>query len=382
MFGWIHEWAQLRKFRKLDASFREVVFYSEGKGDWPHLGPVIESLLERHEQRICFVTSDATDPGLKLEHERYRSFLIGSGAVRTVLFRTIECSHFVMTLVDLDRFHLKRSVHSVHYIYLFHSINSTHTVYREHAFDAYDTILCAGPHHVDEIRKTEARYGLRAKELIEHGSVKIDTVIQQCVGFDSSVSSGATRVILVAPSWGECSIIERPVGTDVIDSLVAAGYEVVLRLHPMTVRRLPELVNSIQRRYAGNKRFVLEEDMNAIESWRRSDLMISDWSGAAIEYAFATLKPVIYLNTAQKINNQAWQQIDAPSFEDVIRYEIGSVVELGSVAGLPSVIEQVCGDSTQRIERVLRAREKWIFNVGHSAEVAADYIASLAAPLR
>ena len=194
-----------------------------GAGDWPHIGPVVETLLAEHDRDIAYLSSDAADPGLALDHPRLRGFLVGDGTARTILFARIDCAHFVMTLPDLDQLWLKRSQHPVHYVYLFHSMNSTHAAYREGAFDAYDTVLCVGPHHVAEIRATEARYGLPEKELVEHGSVKLDTVLAEVASRGTETTTGGARRVLVAPSWGECSLIERPVGTELVDVLLAAG---------------------------------------------------------------------------------------------------------------------------------------------------------------
>ncbi len=311
--GFLRERRALKEFEALDPSFRRLVFYSEGPGDWPHIGPVVETLLAEHDLDIAYLSSDAADPGLALDQPRLRGFLVGDGTVRTILFARIDCAHFVMTLPDLDQLWLKRSQHPVHYVYLFHSLNSTHAAYRRGAFDAYDTVLCVGPHHVAEIRATEARYGLRAKELVEHGSVKLDTVLAEVASRGTETTTGGARRVLVAPSWGECSLIERPVGTELVDVLLAAGYETVLRLHPMTVRRLPKLVADLRRRFAGQPGFVLEEDMSAVDSWLRSDVMVSDWSGAALEYAFALGRPVVYVDTPQKTVNEDWQEIEHPS---------------------------------------------------------------------
>ena len=165
------------EFNAQHRSWRRLVFYSEGAADWPHLGPVIEKLLAEHDLKISYLTSDPADPGLSIADDRLRSFQIGTGTVRTILFAKMDCDHFVMTLPDLGELWLKRSVHPVHYIYMFHSNNSTHTAYRKGAFDNYDTILCVGPHHVEELRRTEAEYGLRPKELVEHGSIKLDSVM-------------------------------------------------------------------------------------------------------------------------------------------------------------------------------------------------------------
>ena len=95
-----------------------------------------------------------------------------------------------MTLPDLGNLWLKRSVHPVEYVYVFHSMNSTHTSYRRGAFDNFDTILCVGPHHVDEIRKAEEVYGLPAKRLVEHGSTKLDRLLAE---FGDATTIGAAR---------------------------------------------------------------------------------------------------------------------------------------------------------------------------------------------
>ena len=369
----------VRDFERQDPGFRRLVFYSEGAGDWPHLGPVIQVFLAEHDVKISFLSSDPADPGLRIQDERMRGFQIGTGTMRTVLFARMDCQHFVMTLPDLGNLWLKRSVHPVHYIYLFHSINSTHTAYRKGAFDGFDTVLCVGPHHVDEIRKTEAVYGLPAKELVQHGSAKLDTVLAQFADAPATGASDGTREVLVAPTWGDSSLIERPVGRELIDALVAAGHRTVLRLHPMTVRRLPKVVSELRQTYRDEPLFRLEDDMNVTESWLRSDLMISDWSGAAIEYAFAVLKPVIYVDTPAKILNDEWERVGAPSFEAGIRHEVGRVVDEPAMASIPGLVDEVAGLADSMRDRIRAARERSIFNIGRSSAAAASYLASLPA---
>jgi YidC/Oxa1 family membrane protein insertase len=377
--GFMRERRALKEFEALDPSFRRLVFYSEGPGDWPHIGPVVEALLADHDVDVAYLGSDPSDPGLALDHPRLRTFMIGDGTVRTILFARIDCAHFVMTLPDLDQLWLKRSKHPVHYVYLFHSLNSTHAAYRKGAFDAYDTVLCVGPHHVAEIRATEARYGLPAKELVEHGSVKLDAVLAEVAGRGSEPAAGGRRHVLVAPSWGDCSLIERPSGIELVEVLLDAGYETVLRLHPMTVRRLPTLVAELRRRFGGQPGFHLEEDMSAVDSWLRSDVMISDWSGAALEYAFALGRPVVYVDTPQKTVNEDWQEIGIRPFEDAVRDELGTVVSEQKIATVPAAIEAALADPAGARDRALSVRERAVFDVGSSAQVAAGYLASLAA---
>jgi YidC/Oxa1 family membrane protein insertase len=232
---------------------------------------------------------------------------------------------------------------------------------------------------VAEIRASEARYGLRPKELVEHGSVKLETVLAEVTNRGAERREEGPRRVLVAPTWGECSLIERLVGEELVTCLLAAGYETVLRLHPMTVRRLPKLVAGLRRRFGEHDRFLLEEDMNAVESWLRSDAMVSDWSGAALEYAFALGRPVVYVDTPQKTVNEDWAEIDLRPFEDAVRTELGSVVPERDIGRLPAVLDAALADPAGARERARRVRERAVFNVGASVQVAAGYLASLVA---
>jgi hypothetical protein len=377
--GFLREQSAVKAFESQEPAFREIVFYSEGAGDWPHLGPIIEALLSGHDRMISYLTSDPTDPGLMVDNPRLRSFNIGSGTARTILFARMDCRHFVMTLPDLGNLWLKRSVHPVHYVYTFHSMNSTHTSYRTGAFDQFDTILCVGPHHVDEIRRTEAAYGLPQKELVHHGSAKLDTLLSEITPPDAAHDHDGPARVLVAPTWGESSLIEAEIGTAVIDALLEAGHPVVLRLHPMTVRRLPRLVSDLRRRYAEAPAFALEERMSATQSWLEADVMVSDWSGAATEYAFALGKPVAYIGTPPKIMNPEWERTALRSFEDRVRVELGRVVEPSDVSTLPEIIASLVADPSATRQRAESTRDRSVFNVGSSSAAAAAYLAGLGA---
>ena len=362
-----------REFSRLEPAFRDIVFYSEGAGDWPHLGPIVETLLNEHGRKVAYLSSDPADPGLRLKHELLRALDIGTGSTRTVLFRTIECREFVMTIPDLQNMWLKRSVHPVHYTYVFHSTNSTHTSYRKGAFDHYDTIMCVGPYHVDEIRRTEEIYGLKPKELVEAGSVKLDTVMHQFAGLPRRPEPNDPPEVLVASTWGQGSMIEGPVGEQVLRTLVDAGFSTVLRLHPMTVRHHPDLPARLLAAFSDRPLFRLEQDMSATESWLRSDVMVSDWSGAATEYAFALEKPVIFIDTPQKIRNSDWHQLGYPAFEDRVRSEVGTVVaDLNPPQLLHTTNELLSGNVRKRIAAV---RAESLFNPGRSAVVGATKLA-------
>ena len=103
------------------------------------------------------MTSQIDDPVLNLENENFSSFYIGKGFIRTSTFFRMDAELFIMTMPDLETFHLKRSkVWDVHYVYVFHYSNYS-------AFDHYDTIFLSSPYQESEIRKTEEFITLHQK---------------------------------------------------------------------------------------------------------------------------------------------------------------------------------------------------------------------------
>ena len=46
--------------------------------------------------------------------------------------------------------------------------------------------------------------------------------------------------------------------------------------------------------------------IESIQNYFDNDILISDWSGSAFEFAFGTLRPVIFLDLPKKINNESY----------------------------------------------------------------------------
>ena len=362
-------WRGLQDFNATARSARRLVYYAETAADWAYLGPMVDALEARGE-RVLKITSDAGDSVLK----EADAFFVGSGFAQTALFKAIQADVFVMTLTDLERLHLKRSVHPVHYVYAFHSIASTHRVYWEHAFDAYDTIHCVGPHHVDELRRTEQAYGLRQKRLVPHGYGRLDTLMQDVArhGPNRAARGGDVNVLL-APSWGDCSIVKHCL-EPLIDVLIAAGFRVAIRLHPMTRRHDPSLPERLVARIEATGRFQFDPHINTTESVLAADIMITESSGAPLEYAFARERPVIFIDTPPKINNPHYARVGAPLLEVDIREKIGRLVRLDALDRAPHAVRELVGSAEAWAGTIRRVREATVFNVGRSGAAGPEAV--------
>jgi hypothetical protein len=131
-------WKGWRKFKKLDWEWRNIVIYSESGQDWHQFSGLIEYLNGPLGHKTVYVTSDASDPGMSRQNDNFRALYIPQGLFLTIFFQVNQSDVFVLTMMDLQNLQLKRSLHPVHYIYLFHSMGSTHMVDNENSFDHYE----------------------------------------------------------------------------------------------------------------------------------------------------------------------------------------------------------------------------------------------------
>jgi len=376
MLNLSREWKEFRRFQQTSSSHRQIVFYSEGPANWTHLGGVVNHLTQKMNRVVCYVSSNKNDPGLNQNNDNILPFVIGNKEIRTVFFHNLDCNVMVMTMPDLHSLFIKRSRRPVHYLYIFHSLVSTHMVYRQSAFDHYDSILTVGPHQVREIRRREEHGGIRRKDLIEHGYGRLDAILKNTgQGRKINFENDSTLCVLVAPSWGKNCLIESGVARDLISTLLAAGIQVILRPHPETQRRSPRLIKRLRSQYEGASGFSYDDDVESDWTLHKAQLMISDWSGAAFDYAFGVERPIIFIDVPRKINNDDWTRYSLEPFEAFIRTEVGEILDPADLKELPNLVRRLVSNLDVFTRRIRAARLRWIFNVGDSSRIGAEAIA-------
>jgi hypothetical protein len=371
-------WRELRRFQKLDPAQRNLVFYSESRQDWHHFAPVLQRLTQEHGRTVCYVSSDASDFAFAESNPRLLCFHVPEGALRMLFFQTVRADVFVLTMLDLGNFELKRSVHPVHYVYLFHSIGSTHMVDHASSYDHYDTILCSGPHHVREIRRREELAGLAPKRLLPHGSHRVEALMTERARRGPPVRQVAGEpTVLVAPTWGERTLLAE-CGERLLETLLGAGMRVILRPHHQTVKLAPALVQRLRERFGSHARFEYVDWMGESESLYRSEVLVCDWSHTAIEYALGLEKPVLFIDVPPRVRNPRYQELGIEPVEMSIRSRVGAVLSPAHVERAPCVIGRLLSDAHALPERAALLREELLYNLGSSAEAAARELVRIA----
>jgi len=374
-FGFGQDWKEVKRFKKLEQKDRSIVFYLEKESDFIFFKPIIEKLTQEYNTKICYITSSKTDPMINCNDKNILPFYIGDGVARSNFFINLEATIIVMTMPDLETFHIKRSkIYPVHYVYIFHSLNSTQRAYTNTAFDNFDTIFCTGNYQINEIQERERKFNLNKKNLVKHGYGRLDTLIDEARNLNVKKSVSNNKVVLVAPSWGANGLIETK-GQELVSILLDSGFDVILRPHPMTIKKANKVIGKIEKEFKNNLNFKLETDIRNIESWFLCDCMISDLSGAAIEYSFTFEKPILYIVTPEKIVQE--KQIDIISLEEKIRPEIGEVITLSQLSLIPSKINQLLLSQNKFKEKIKKIRVETVFNIGSSGEQGAKYLLEL-----
>ena len=372
------EWKELERFDKSSDEDRSIVFYVENEYYTIYLKSLIETLVNEYGLKVSYVTSSKTDPLLKSTNKNISSFYIGDGVVRTKFFLNLKAKILIMTMPDLETFHIKKSkVYPVHYVYLFHSMVSTHLVYRRSAFEHFDSIFCVGNYQLDEIRSTEKLYNLKPKNLIRYGYGHLDNLLEKYSKRIRLPKNNENKLhILLAPSWSDDGLFEN-FGEKVIDILLREGYKVTFRPHPMTQKKSKKKINRISEKFSKNESFLLEQNIFNFDSFLLSDIMITDWSGAALEFAFAFEKPVLFIDVPKKINNPEYEKIPQVPIEVSIREKIGKIILPTDLELIPNEIKMLYGQTKELRDKITKIRNELIFNVGESKKDGAEEIIKL-----
>lgn len=355
---------------------KHLVFYSESQGFYKYFEPVIQEILARSNLTVHYITSDPSDRIFELsrENERIQAYYIGPKRLITV-FMKMDADVVVMTMSDLENYHYKRSYirKDIRYIYMFHYPLSTHMVLHTGALDHYDEILCVGDFQVPEIRKAETLNGLPQKILKVCGYCQLDTLYKAYLKKENRPNEKPK--VLIAPSWQDSNILDSCID-GMLEAMLGQGWQVTVRPHPEYVKRYKPRMDAIVRRWEEKRcsDLVFETDFTSNESIFASDVVITDWSGTATEFAFVTLRPCIFVDTPMKVNNPDYVKLGIEPQEIRLRDRIGVRVDPNHPEQAAERIRALLSDASGWRERIEKIRSELIANFPDSAPVSAKEI--------
>ncbi len=355
---------------------KHLVFYSESSGFYKYFRGFIEYILKNTNIVIHYITSDPNDIVFTIAESqpRIRPYFIREKKLITLMMK-LDCDVMVMTMPDLENYHIKRSYvrKDIEYICVQHGMGSLNMTLRKGAEDHYDTVFCCGDYHVRELRQMEQLDNSPVKKLVEVGYPLLDDMIRDYAASDKKENE--VKEILIAPSWQKDNIVDSCL-EKILDGLKGKGYHITVRPHPQHVRHKKAWFEQLAASYAEDKDVYIQTDFSSNSTVFNADLLISDWSDIAYEFAYTTLKPVLFINTPMKVMNPDWQKIEEVPVNIRARDKIGIALDVDELDRLAETAEKLLREKESYSEAIEKFRAEHTYNLGSSAQVGAKYLIS------
>ena len=371
------ERADYKRFFKIAG--KHIVFYSEGSGFYKYFKGAIDYLLANSDVNIHYITNDPNDRIFALveQQPRIKPYYIGQKRSITLMMK-MDADVVVSTLEDLDNYYIKRSYvrKDTEYVFMPHHMTSMHLTPSKQAYDHYDTVLCVGPHQVAELRREEQLYQLPAKNLAECGyDLLDDDVAAMAARRAAGKMTNERPVVIVAPSWQEDNLLDS-CADELLSQLLGRGWKVIVRPHPeYTKRYRPRWMALIERySHVPESDLYFERDFSSNETVFTSDVLITDWSSVFCEFSFSTLRPSVFINTPMKVGNPDWHDLGIEPTDISLRNKVGRSFDPADLSGLGDAVAEMIAHPNAWSEKVSAVRDEMIFNLGHAAEVAGEYL--------
>lgn len=354
---------------------KHLVFYSESNGFYKYFKGIIEYLLEHTNITIHYITSDYNDNIFKMaeENNQIKAYYIDQKKLITLMMK-MDADVVVMTMPDLENYHIKRSYirKDIKYIFIPHGIDSINLTQRYKSINAYDIFFACGKYQRLEAEKTYELFNLDRK-VYNWGYSLLDDMIAEYEKSKKSKKS-KTKQILIAPSWQKDNICDLCL-EELLDSLKKENnYKITVRPHPQEVRHMKEKFEALKEKYKGNKNIVIQTDFSSNNTIFNADILITDWSSIGYEYAYTTKKPVIFIDTPMKIMNPNYKDIDVEPINIWSRNIIGKSLRTDQLNDINKVIKDFLNNGDKYEKKINEMLHDSIYNLGNSAEKGANYI--------
>ena len=358
---------------------KHIVFYSEGSGFYKYFKGAIQYLLDHSDAPIHYITNDPNDQIFAIAEQLPRIHAYYQGEKRAItLMMKMDADIVVTTLGSLDAFYIKRSYvrKDIEYVYMFHHMTSMHLTGTKTEYENYDTLLCVGPQQIAEDKRMEEVYGTKPKRHVECG---YDLLDEEIANYERLVAEGKTHnakpTVLIAPSWQEDNILDLCID-DMLKDLMGRGWRIIVRPHPEYTKRYRPRWEALQARYADipEDELYFERDFSSNETIFTSDILITDWSSIFCEFSFSTLKPCVFIDTPMKVNNPEWEKVGIEPLDISLRNRVGKSVDPAKANTVGNVVEDMLASQEGWHDQIEQVRSECIFNLGHGAEAAGEYL--------
>ena len=356
--------------KKVETNANRIPFviFSEGKRYWPVFEPVCRELDERGFD-VVYMTSSPDDPALGNPYPHIRAEFIGEGNHAFAKLNFLKANMLLSTTPGLDVYQWKRSRDVRYYVHMLHGPNEV-AGYRSFGVDFYDGLMLSGEYQERDIRALEKLRNEAPKDIEFIGVPYLDEMVKRLE--NAPELPPHPRTVLLAPTWGDSSIFNK-YGGKVIDELLKTGYHIIIRPHPQSFTSDKELMNQLMKEYPESDQLEWSREADNFEVLRRSDVMISDYSGVIFDFALVFDKPVICTDTELDIGPFDIWWLDTPYWTTTALPRIGPTLTAENISNIKEVIDRAVEDRSYTQSRHEVRDETWMYR-GEGAKRAAVFL--------
>ena len=356
-----------------DSNVKKYVIYNEGLQYWNTFKPVCDE-FERRQLELTYYTSAEKDPCFEAGYKFVKPEFIGEGNMAFVKLNMLSAGVVLMTTPGLQVYQLKRSKNVKHYAHILHAPSDA-TMYRLFGIDYFDSVLLSGEYQKADIRLLEKQRQLKEKELVVVGCPYLDTLKAKMEKIPAEENHKFT--VLVSPSWGPSALLTK-YGEKLLDPLLATGWNIIVRPHPQSKKSEAEMLDRLTQKYKDAANLTWDYERDNIYSMKKSDIMISDFSGIIYDYTFLCDKPVMYVNA--QLDLMPYDAYDLPDqgkniWQFATLSKIGIELKEEEFDNIKEVI-QSASDSKELAELRHAAKAQAWTNEGKAGQAVVDYMLS------
>lgn len=350
-----------------DTNYKKYVVYNEGMQYWNTFKPVCDE-FEKRQIELTYYTSAQNDPCFEQNYKFVKPEFIGEGNMAFVKLNMLSAGVVLMTTPGLQVYQLKRSKHVKHYAHVLHAASDA-TMYRLFGIDYFDSVLLSGDYQKKDIITLEKQRNIKAKELVTVGCPYLDTLNDKIQSIQKEENHNFT--VLVSPSWGKSSLLTK-YGEKLLEPLAKTNWNIIIRPHPQSKKSEPEILKRLEEMYKNCTNVSWDYERDNIYSMKKSDIMISDFSGIIYDYTFLCDKPVIYVNA--HLDLRPYDAYDIDGGKNIWQFktlkEIGIELDDSNFENIESIIKNATDSADLAEKRKKAKQEAWM----HQSEAGKNIV--------
>ena len=336
---------------KINNSKIAFAIYAESKRYWTIFEQICDE-FEKNKKEVLYLTSSKDDPVFNKNYYYIKPEYIGEGNSSFAKLNMLNADIVLSSTPSLDVYQWKRSKNVKYYIHIPHMANDI-TTYKMFGIDYYDAILTANDFQIKQIRDLESIRGLSPKDIRTVGFIPFDSMKKRLDLVKKT--NNDIPVVLLAPSWGESSILNR-YGSSIIDELINTGYKIIIRPHPQSYSSEKEMLEKLIKKYPNIE---WNNDNDNFDVLNKADILISDFSGVIFDYTLVFDKPIIYADTSfdKSPYDAYWLDEDMWTFK--VLPDLGIELNKNNFENIKELIDKCMKDDKFKYGRAKVREEAW-----------------------